>query len=73
VEDPRVPLTLKIAIAGDSLELNGDVSILDARALLERWLAAVTPADQHRINTLTARLAAANTRLQRDVAAAAPS
>ena len=66
-------LKVQITIAGASLDVEGDVSLSEARAVIDQWWAAVSGADQRAIDALTARLAAANTSLRRSVDAATSS
>ncbi|MEP7304194.1 MAG: hypothetical protein ABJA98_01625 [Acidobacteriota bacterium] len=66
-------LKFRITIGADWLDIEGPVPLTDALALIDRWFEALSRADQHRVDHLTRRLAAANTKLRLDVAAATPS
>ncbi len=57
-------LKIAIVIAGDSLEVEGDVTFPDARALVDAWFLSVARGDQVTLDALVARGNDANQKLQ---------
>jgi len=66
-------LKLKITIGADSIDVEGDVPLAELLPLVKDWLQALPAASQRQIDQLTARIAAANTKLAGDVGAATPA
>ena len=66
-------LKILIIIGADTLQLEGDVPLAEAVPLVRDWLQALPAAEQRRIDQLTARAAAATTKLEGDVDRATPS
>jgi hypothetical protein len=66
-------LTIKITLDSDSFEMSGDVRLVEALPVLTTWYGERKQADQTKIDRLTARAAAANTKLADDVGKATPS
>ncbi len=62
-------LKIAIVIAGDSLDVEGDVTFPDARALVDAWFLSVARGDQVTLDALVARGNNANQKLQAVVAA----
>lgn len=60
-------LIVKITIGSDTLDLEGDVAIAEARAVIDLWFRSLAQAEQCRMDALTRRLARSNTRLKQHV------
>jgi hypothetical protein len=60
-------LRLFIQIGGDSLTLDGDVTLEAVLPVIHDWYAELPKAEQRRIDQLTARVGASNTKLAGDV------
>lgn len=66
-------LIVKIAIGSDTLDVEGDLALADARAVIDQWFQSVTHADQYRVDALARRLALINDRLKQHVTEATPA
>lgn len=69
-------LKLTLTIGGDSLTVDGDVTVENVLPVITDWLDALPTHDapiQLVIDHLTSRLAVSTTKLQHDVGAATPS
>jgi hypothetical protein len=60
-------LRLFIQIGGDSLTLDGDVTLDAVLPVIHEWYAELPKAEQRRIDAVTARIGASNTKLAVDV------
>lgn len=66
-------LTVKISLDGvNQLEVSGDVTLADAKPLIDQWFTAVPAAQQGAVDLLTARVHKSTDKLRDDVTAATP-